>query len=166
LIEARRRRSLACLRPRAVLVFFAAIVISGLTMGAQMPEIQPHEYAANFTFENDVFFHTDHYYTNGVQLEVDRRTDGRSSLMRRLTSSMCRPLACNSEGTVLLATRYRAGQLMYTPTNIADAAPQPFDRPWAGLLYLASDYPFLSQDKQTLTTIFLEGGVTGPIPGQ
>jgi len=52
-------------------------------------ETELHDYASSFTFENDLFFKTDRYYTDGVQLTVKGRIDARSER----TKSRCSELS-------------------------------------------------------------------------
>lgn len=111
------------------------------------------------TFENDLYFQTDRYYTNGIQYSTKHAQDERGDLARRWTRQLCEALGCADAR--LLTSQANVGQLMYTPRNIAIAAPQPEDRPWAGLLYYEQVYTFLSPDQQTLTTMTGEAGVTG-----
>lgn len=151
----------------AKLVLIPALIWAGAVCGGQDAAADAavagtKDLAANFTFENDVFFHTDHFYTNGAQFEVKRRTDDRWGATRRVLGAVCFAFECDAHGTQLVGTRFKAGQLMYTPTDITNPAPQSGDRPWAGLLYYAVDYPFLSEDGRTLTTVTGEIGVTGP----
>lgn len=112
-----------------------------------------------FTYENDSFFHSDRYYTSGVQFSVKHGTDRRSDFSRAWTAPLCRWLGCDE--AQLLTTQSNLGQLMYTPSNITVREPQPFDRPWAGLLYYEQTHAFLSQDQRTLTTLSAQVGVSG-----
>lgn len=111
------------------------------------------------TYENDEFFDTDRYYTNGIQFAARHARDGRSPRERSLTGSLCRWFGC-ADGR-LLFTQNSVGQLMYTPGDITLASRQPHDRPYAGLLYLERDYLFLSPDGQVLTTLAGQAGFTG-----
>lgn len=65
--------------------------------------------------ENDVWAlpPTDHYYTQGLELQY----------------------ACDAEknGDAVTRKLYGIRNLIYTPSDISIAAPQPWDRPWAGL---------------------------------
>lgn len=112
--------------------------------------------AGYFTFENDRFFHVDRYYTNGLQYSL-RIGEGAAP---GWTGGACRLFNC--EGHVLLATQHDVGQLMYTPTNIENPAPQPFDRPWAGLLYYSRSHTFVAPDRRSVTSLTWLVGVTGP----
>ena len=112
-----------------------------------------------FTYENDSRFFTDRFYTSGVQFSVKHSTDTRSDFARRLTTSMCRLARCDAERA--FTSQSNLGQLMYTPRDITRAEAQPFDRPWAGLLYYEQSYAFLSADQRVLTTFSGQVGVTG-----
>lgn len=113
------------------------------------------------TYENDMYFDTDRYYTNGIQFSIKRGKDTRGPLAKAWTGRVCVWLGC--EDAQLLTSHSHFGQLMYTPGDIAQRAAQPLDRPWAGLLYVEQAYSLLSPDKRTLTTLSLEAGVTGPV---
>lgn len=111
-----------------------------LATALALPCARPHAQAAPrqdtvrfFTYENDSFFHTDRYYTNGVQFSVKHGTDRRGDFARGWTDPLCRWLGCAD--AALLTSQSNLGQLMYTPANIRISAPQPLDRPWAGMLY-------------------------------
>lgn len=112
------------------------------------------------TYENDSFFDTDRFYTNGVQLSIKRSRDDRGDFARALTRRACGWFGC--EDSTLLTSQTNFGQLMYTPSHITIAEPQPADRPWAGLLYVEHAYALLSPDQRTLTTLTAQVGVTGP----
>lgn len=112
------------------------------------------------TYENDSFFDTDRFYTNGVQLSTKRSRDQRGNFARALTERACGWFGCAD--STLLTSQTNYGQLMYTPSNITIAAPQPEDRPWAGLLYVEHSYALLSPGHRTLTMLSAQVGVTGP----
>ena len=111
------------------------------------------------TYENDEFFNTDRYSTNGIQFTARHAQDARGPGERRFTGGLCRWLGC--AGDRLLFTQNSFGQLMYTPGNIKIATNQRHDRPYAGLLYLERDYLFLSPDGKVLTTLAGQAGLTG-----
>lgn len=125
---------------------------------AQAPEPTP-ETVHFATYENDSFFDTDRFYTNGVQLSVKSSRDQRGEFAKRITERACSWLGCAD--SMLLTSQANYGQLMYTPSDITIAAPQPDDRPWAGLLYVEQAYVLLSPDRRTLTTLSAQAGVTG-----
>lgn len=123
-------------------------------------EIDKHKYAWNLTFENDLFFGSDRFYTNGVQLEVSRLWKTGEYVVGPVLGALCSKLGCG--GQSLLTSSHKVGQLMYTPEDISNPNPQPQDRPWAGMLYYAQDYDFLSSDKKMLTTFTGQVGIVGP----
>ena len=92
--------------------------------------------------ENDVFAipHTDHYYTQGLEIQYvgDAVKDG-NTISRKM---------------------YGIRNLMYTPTDIENPAPQPWDRPWAGLT--AGTYSEWELKKGEFTTKQWVLGVVGP----
>lgn len=147
--------SLMSFTPRcaAVLVLAAALVPCGV-------RAQTQDTVHFGTYENDSFFDTDRFYTNGIQLSVKTSRDRRSDAARALTRKACEWLGC--EDSALLTSQTSFGQLMYTPGDITVREPQPNDRPWAGLLYVEQAYAFLSPDQRTLTTLAVQAGVTGP----
>jgi lipid A 3-O-deacylase len=137
----------------------AALFCCCATAAAQT--LYPPQETVHFgTFENDVLFQTDRYYTNGLQLSTKYSRDQRGDFALNLTRRACAWLGC--EQSVLLTSQTNYGQLMYTPTDITVREPQPHDRPWAGLLYVEQSYSFLSPDYRTLTILTGQAGVTGP----
>jgi hypothetical protein len=111
------------------------------------------------TYENDSFFDSDRHYSSGVQLSAQRRPDQRGELERNWSAALCRPMGCAHWRQ--LTSQSNLGQLIYTPIDIADPAPQPQDRPWAGLLYYEQVDTFVSPDEDSLTILALQAGVTG-----
>lgn len=139
-------------------LIFCAFAFFSTAAAAQEP-LQRRAYF--FTFENDMRFNTDRYYTNGIQLSVKRSSDNRGNVARRLTGTLCRWMDCDD--TRLLTSDSHLGQLMYTPGDITVAQPQLADRHWGGLLYYEQAYAFLSPDQRTLTTLTGQVGVTGKL---
>lgn len=125
---------------------------------AQEP-VPPQDKVHFFTYENDSKFMTDRFYTSGVQFSRKRSTDNRGDFARRLTRTICGAIGCDDAR--ILTIQANLGQLMYTPRDIRIRAPQPLDRPWAGLLYYEHAYAFISSDQRTLTTITGQFGATG-----
>jgi hypothetical protein len=117
--------------------------------------------AQNITVENDVFFGADRYYTNGIQFE--RRYRWANGQPRQAENSLLQK-ACvlfGCEGYPLYSRSHRGGQLMYTPTDITIGAPQPDDRPWAGLLYYAQDHTLMAPSADSLTKFTVQVGAMG-----
>lgn len=119
-----------------------------------------HETAFSFTFENDLFFSTDKYYTDGVQLNVRTLNAPQSETVNAVKVWACRAVGCS--GDDFQEQQHRVGQLMYTPVDITSPFPQPADRPWAGMFYYSNDLEFLSSDKKTLTILTGMLGIIGP----
>lgn len=127
-----------------------------------LPAIPCQAQTANFaTWENDTWFKTDRHYTNAVQFSSRSLEDTRGERVRRWTNSACRLFGC--AGARFLFTQYSIGQLMYTPADITVSTPQPFDRPWAGLLYAERQWLFLDPDGAAITTLTAQAGLTGKL---
>jgi lipid A 3-O-deacylase len=137
----------------------AALALAVSLPALAQDEELPQETIHFATFENDLYFHTDRYYTNGIQLSNKHTGDHRGHFTHMLTDRLCGWLGCDNNR--LMTTQENVGQLMYTPSDISIKAPQPNDRPWAGLLYYEQVFTFVSPDSRTLTTLSAEVGVTG-----
>ena len=103
--------------------------------------------------ENDKWFGTDRYYTNGLSLAWSE-SHAPSHWLLRLADRI------GYRRTIRVQTHgFELAQLMSTPANTQLIAPQPADRPWAGLLYLG---PTLQLDAgRRLDILKLYVGVTG-----
>jgi lipid A 3-O-deacylase len=153
-------RTLSDSPPRRAPWLGALLLCGGMATAAE-PGIAPLQTSARFTtFENDNLVHTDHDYTNGLQFSHKHSDDTRAAWLRRSMRQWCDWLGCADAR--LISTQSNLGQLIYTPSDITLSAPQPLDRPWAGLLYVEQVYALLSADQRTLTTLSVEAGVTGP----
>lgn len=130
----------------------------GATPAQEAPPLEDRVHF--FTYENDSRFNTDRFYTSGIQFSTKSANDTRGQFAKRLSRSLCRWLECDD--TKVLTSQYNLGQLIYTPQDITRREPQPFDRPWGGLLYYEQAYAFLSPDQRSLTTLTGQIGVTGP----
>lgn len=122
--------------------------------------------------ENDLFNpfteQTDRYYTQGLRVEwlsPPQRAD--AHFLPGITHADWCSLVCGhgaAQGSVNTGCAF--GQNIYTPANIAIAAPQPYDRPWAGLLYgsriarVSYVEPSLAAQRQDLIEVSL--GIVGP----
>jgi hypothetical protein len=111
--------------------------------------------AFSILFENDLFFNSDHDYTNGVELSYSTAPD--DTPQWAIDAARALPFFTH-QGDV--RTRYALGQNIYTPQNLALTNPAPGDRPYAGFLYasmgvVADSGVHLDQLQVTL-------GVVGP----
>jgi lipid A 3-O-deacylase len=86
--------------------------------------------AFSILFENDIFFNTDHDYTNGVELAYTTAPDDTPDWATAMAHSL--PFF-TKKGDV--RTRYAIGQDIFTPNNLALVNPPPTARPYAGFLY-------------------------------
>lgn len=136
---------------------FALSALCAAPSGAAQ-EAPPAE-AGFVVWENDSRFKTDRHYTNGIQLVWRSTADTRGALTRRWLDAACRLFGCTDAR--FLFSQHGIGQLIYTPGDITVAAPQPFDRPWAGLLYAERQWLFLAPDGASITTLTAQAGVTG-----
>ena len=50
-----------------------------------------------FTYENDVRFMTDRFYTSGVQFSTKQSTDQRGAFARRFTGALCGWMGCAAD---------------------------------------------------------------------
>lgn len=116
-------------------------------------------FSCSVHFDNDLFVQTDRYYTNGMRLSLlskDIRTEdlpGWTQQVYEWIPFFGQPDYLNNIGLAL-------GQNTYTPRDIAIAAPQPDDHPWAGWLYLAISLHHKSDI--VLHKLELQLGVVGP----
>ena len=108
-------------------------------------------------FENDIFYHTDRDYTNGVQLAWTTPPDQSWDWATRTARYI--PFF-GQEGEV--RQTYSIGQNIYTPSNLHLADPDPSDRPYAGFLYLGLGVVNETPDKRDLDQVELDLGVVGP----
>jgi lipid A 3-O-deacylase len=150
-------------RPLAGLLAFISFVAFGRPANAGQPETNPAGGGFSLVLENDMFFNTDRYYTNGVSMAI---TTADSIVPDDAWKVIRRPLGLGrskkDENTDQVHQAYgiELAQMMATPRTILIAAPQPNDRPWAGLLYLAPSYHLETSNR--LYTFKLMLGVVGP----
>lgn len=146
---------------RTWMTWFAAVAHMGLlNASVRAAEAEVVGHAGNLTFENDLFFGSDRYYTNGVQVEVKRLWKNSPAFAGESLRAACLFLGCQDQ--TLVISRYKIGQLMYTPERISVYEPQPEDRPWAGMLYFTHDDNLLNNDGTVLTSVSWQLGVVGP----
>ena len=109
--------------------------------------------SVSLLIENDKWFGTDRYYTNGLSLAWSE-SHPPSRWLLRIADRIGYPR------TIRVQTHgFELAQLISTPANTQLSTPQPADRPWAGLLYLG---PTLQLDTgRRLDILKLYVGVTG-----
>lgn len=118
------------------------------------------EHGIQIFTENDLFSrnHTDQWYTNGLRIVYLPRQQDWLQLdeFRRLARRFYDPEAVVRVGFTL-------GQDIYTPRDIKNPNPQPWDRPWAGWSYIGAIAQAASPDTQD--TVELNLGAIGPKSG-
>lgn len=113
-----------------------AALLAGLTVPAmaqdlpQTNDLLSEKGSFSILFENDLFFHTDHDYTNGVQLGYTSAPSATPDWAVDVARSL--PFFTRL-GDV--RTRYAIGQTIFTPHDISLVNPPLTDRPYAGFLY-------------------------------
>lgn len=116
--------------------------------------------------ENDKWRRTDQHYTNGLKfgLGVERE----SLPFINTYESVIHELLGRPDQ---LYYGLFLGQNMYTPRNIGNPSPQPFDRPWAGWTYLGLVSQRVAKGAETsrahdvLDTLEFDIGTVGPGSG-
>ncbi|HJQ36798.1 MAG TPA: lipid A deacylase LpxR family protein [Thermoanaerobaculia bacterium] len=121
-------------------------------------------------WENDNFGigrKSDRFYTNGVRISA-QFTDNTIVNWRFVTP--VRDWTWNHLGgidgvTPIASVSAVFGQNFYTPENITIAAPQPFDRPWAGVLYAGVAESITDPDFRQMHVFEVDAGILGPGAG-
>ncbi|MCB1996406.1 MAG: lipid A deacylase LpxR family protein [Rhodoferax sp.] len=155
----------------------AFTMTSAAAAGGYSPQM-PHTWA--FQWENDVFGkgRTDRHYTNGLRLTrhdaprpyAQATGQGASGWLTKAGATrLCRWSACDADGA-LVAADWQLGQSMYTPQNLSSREPDPFDRPYAGWLYVAHRTRLLDRldaDHEATRQVALDLslGIVGPSAG-
>jgi hypothetical protein len=118
---------------------------------------QPTERGGTFNilFENDIFYNTDHDYTNGVALAYTTPPNRNLDWAVRLARDL--PFFAQ---TVEVRTSYAIGQNIYTPDDITLTNPPLTARPYAGYLYGAIG--LIDDTGSRLDQIQVQLGVVGP----
>jgi hypothetical protein len=115
----------------------------------------PEKSTFSLLFENDLFYNTDHDYTNGAELSYSSAPSNTPQWAIDAARSL--PFF-TQQGDV--RTRYALGQNIYTPQDITLANPPAGERPYAGFLYGSMG---LVDDSGThLDQLQLTLGVVGP----
>ncbi|BDC99354.1 lipid A deacylase LpxR family protein [Persicobacter psychrovividus] len=129
-------------------LFFACIHHSSRCLAQ---ERQTHDYRSFQTiFDNDFFFFTDMYYTNGVRFSYIDPLFRKSPLMY--------PLGLFAKHKEQMVTGIQFRQDMYTPNNTHLPDDKSFDRPYASTLTLSQfAYVFLPEQQWRIKTEFVMG---------
>ncbi len=106
-------------------------------------------------FENDIFYNTDHDYTNGVEFAYTTAPQDTPDWAIRVANWLPFFTAQND-----VRTRYAVGQSIYTPNNLNEPNPPPTARPYAGFLYGA--FGLVGDSGTHLDQLQVTLGVIGP----
>jgi lipid A 3-O-deacylase len=163
--------------PRVLALVTLASTCLGAAM-AQEPSAGPSEPGAwSFQVENDLFAkgQTDRYYSNGLRLmrsgEMHKLSAGRAgagldAFKQWSAEGICSLTGCD-RNTALAGLDVHGGQNIYTPQNLQRPTANPYDRPYAGWLYLGmrtrlADRPDSEGEASRLQTLDVSLGVIGP----
>ena len=113
--------------------------------------------AFSVLFENDLFYKTDHDYTNGTELSYTTTPD-KDDLA--VATARLLPFITTS-GDV--RTRYALGQAMFTPDDITLKVPLASDRPYAAFSFVSAGV--VGDDGHHFDQAQLSLGVIGPMAG-
>jgi hypothetical protein len=139
------------MKPRAAIAALAAALWAMPVLAADGTE----KGAFSVLFENDLFYASDHDYTNGVELAyttAPQDTPGWAVSAARILPFF------NQTGDV--RTRYALGQAIFTPHDLSLKNPPATDRPYAGYLYGA--FGLVDDDGRNLDQLQIQLGIVGP----
>lgn len=121
------------------LIFIISLIISFASVAFAQPREQR---SVLFHWENDSLASiagesTDENYTNGLRLDIG--SPGEHRWADHVESLYCGAFhLCGGKAKRTQVVSYGFTHQFYTPARIQIAAPQPRDRPWAGLMYLSA----------------------------
>jgi hypothetical protein len=156
--------------PVSTVMAWAAMATASLGLATEGQAQTPGE--IRFYEENDSINpftqRTDRYYTQGFRVEwLSRSDEGDAQFLPGISHDDWCSLVCGDGAAAEeVSTGYAFGQNMYTPERITVPTPQPYDRPWAGLLYgsriarVNYDEPALRARRQDRIELSL--GIVGP----
>ena len=140
---------------------FKLIIILALSVSINSAAQKPNSETLNqhkeliFQWDNDAFFKTDYYYTQGAHISYIHpglRKNPLNHILFRLKN------ADNYYGIGLV-------QEIFTPKDILDTLLNVVDRPYAGTLFLKSFLISSSPEKRLRLTTQIDLGVLGPLSG-
>lgn len=142
--------------------FLVALVLCTVSVSGQgfqrylVPEeVIEYPHRLQVMWANDIFFQTDRYYTNGLEIEYHSQQLGNSVLSGLLFD----PLVDSKPIYSLMLTHE-----IYTPRNVL-GDPSFNDRPYAGVLLLGLKGAFYDEDHQYVLTSTIQAGLLGRYAG-
>jgi hypothetical protein len=106
-------------------------------------------------FENDLFYHTDRDYTNGVEISWSTSGKGTQLLPASIQASLSNVFRLRDA-----RASFSLGQMMFTPEHTALVTPPIGERPYAGFLYGAM--ALTDDDGTEQNQLRVQLGVIGP----
>ncbi len=136
--------------------FAALAILMALCQGASAQAAKKSEGSTfSLLFENDLFFNSDHDYTNGIALAYTTAPDETPGW----ASDVAHALPFFTRGGEM-RSRYAIGQDIFTPRNLAAVNPPLTDRPYAGFLY--GSMGVVADSGMNLDQFQVTLGVVGP----
>ena len=135
---------------RLIFVLFA-LFVAVKTNVAQINIVQKQQPHFVFTWDNDVLFYTDYYYSQGLFFRLSIASLDKNPINYLLLSF---PNSTQSYSISVI-------QQMYTPLEIRDSVVRIDDRPYAGTLYIRSEKLSINNDKRIILRSSLDLGVRG-----
>jgi hypothetical protein len=115
---------------------------------------------AQFLLDNDTWAKTDRYYTNGFKFGGAVNL-GNIWQPLRVPGNIALGFTRPKQGSEVFGGIF-VGQNLYTPKQIGEERPQPFDRPWAAWLYLGTVLQVVQPDGKVLDSVEFDVGMVGP----
>ena len=109
----------------------AALLIAAIALCAPAGAAETRS-TLSIIFENDLFYHSDRDYTNGMEASWTPGEDTAVVFPAAIAALLPNFLELND-----VRPTYSLGQMMFTPEHTALAVPPPDERPYAGFLYSA-----------------------------
>jgi len=143
------------MRLRLIANLIPLLLIAGAAQAAAPQTNSPETEKGAFSilFENDIFYNSDHDYSNGVEFAYTTAPNDTPGWAARLTRALF-----HKNGDV--RARYAFGQDIFTPHNLALTNPPLTDRPYAGFLYGA--FGLMEDTGSDLDQLQFTLGVVGP----
>ena len=134
-----------------------AIVVAALLTVELAPSSSASERPSTLSviFENDLFYHADRDYTNGVEVSWSPSDKGAEVLPSSIQTALSDILDLRS-----VRSSYSLGQMMFTPEHTATAIPLVGERPYAGFLYGA--LALTEQEGTDQSQLRVQLGMIGP----
>ena len=112
-----------------LLVLLPPLLLAGMAEAAQTNDPASEKGAFSILFENDIFYNSDHDYTNGVEFAYTTAPDDTPGWAERAT-----PRACFTT-RAMCAPVMPSARTSSRPHNLSLTNPPLTDRPYAGFLY-------------------------------